>query len=81
MRMLELSANKIEKIENLAEFPKLAQLYMNKNKISKIENLVAVNHIRLLGLSVSIFQLTLGQHDHENREPGDFDRAGRTLLG
>lgn len=53
MRMLELSSNKIEKIEHLADFPKLEQLYINKNKIGKIEHLQPVSHIRLLGLSVA----------------------------
>jgi Leucine-rich repeat (LRR) protein len=52
MRMLELSSNKIEKIENLIDFPKLEQLYINKNRIQKIENLEPVKHITLLGLSV-----------------------------
>ena len=50
--MLELSSNKIEKINNLRDFPKLEQLYLNKNKIGRIENLELVKHITLLGLSV-----------------------------
>ena len=50
--MLELSSNKIEKIEGLEGFPSLIHLYMNKNRIEVIENLHSVRHIQLLGLSV-----------------------------
>jgi Leucine-rich repeat (LRR) protein len=79
--MLELSANKIERIENLADFPKLQQLYMNKNKIPRIENLAPVSHIKLLGLSVGCLMLTLGQPDHQDRELGVAGRPGRAILG
>lgn len=70
MRILELSANKIARIENLREFPSLEELYLNKNRIAKIENLEAVSHITLLGLSVLERSDPIGEPDHQDREPG-----------
>ena len=54
MKILELSANKIEVIENLPEMPKLEELYLNRNRFAKIENIAHLSHIRILGLSVPL---------------------------
>ena len=52
--MLELGANKINKIQNLDQLPLLNELYLGKNKIENIENLAILSGtLNVLSLSAN----------------------------
>lgn len=48
---VDLSNNKISKIENVAKNPYLRQLFLDNNCISQIENLIDNTHLRVLSLN------------------------------
>eukprot|EP00920_Eleutheroschizon_duboscqi_P042971 GHVT01102331.1.p1 GENE.GHVT01102331.1~~GHVT01102331.1.p1 ORF type:complete len:256 (-),score=18.06 GHVT01102331.1:578-1345(-) len=50
LRVLDLSFNKIRKIENISTLVNLEKLYLSSNKITKIENLETLTKLKLLEL-------------------------------
>ncbi len=48
--MIELAANRLREIENLAPLSLLEELWLGKNKITEINNLSHLTHLRLLDL-------------------------------
>ncbi len=51
LEWVDLSDNKIQKIDNLGTNPYLRQLYIDKNEITTIENLEKNVHLRVLSLN------------------------------
>lgn len=49
-RILDISFNRLRKIENLSTLTKLRKLFLCSNKISKIENLDALINLETLEL-------------------------------
>ena len=64
LRVLILSKNFIDTIENLDSLPNLDVLDLNDNRILKIENLSALKKLRILNLSNNLLEIKAEKSDH-----------------
>jgi Leucine-rich repeat (LRR) protein len=58
-RILDLSFNRISKIENIGHLVKLRRLFLVQNKISKIENLSTLVNLEMLELGSNRIRVSL----------------------